>query len=101
LGLVDRLGGLGSAVARARQLADLPDDAAIEIRPLRRTRLLDYVMGPTFSAVLAGDTDADAQAATPPVKLSPQLRALVRAVTTLEQLGSGAPLALLPFDATF
>jgi protease-4 len=98
VGLVDRLGGIASALARARQLADLPADAAVEVRPLRRTRLLDYVLGPSASDALGGAPDASAE---PPVQLSPQIRALVRAVTTFEQLGDGAPLALLPFEAAF
>jgi len=47
LGLVDSLGGFGSALARARELAKLPIDAEIVVRPERPSTLLDYVLGVT------------------------------------------------------
>src|SRR5205814_10074550 len=90
VGLVDRLGGMASALIRARQLAQLGPDAGIEVRPVRPSRLIDYVLGPP--------SDADASGPALPVGLSPQLRALVRAALALEQLGDGTPLARLPFE---
>ncbi len=44
VGLVDQLGGFGSALARARALSGLDEDAPVVIRPKRPTRLLDYVL---------------------------------------------------------
>ncbi|MFT3921996.1 MAG: signal peptide peptidase SppA [Myxococcales bacterium] len=43
VGLVDQLGGFGSALARARELANLDQDAGIVMLPKRPSRLLDYV----------------------------------------------------------
>jgi protease-4 len=45
LGLVDRLGGVASAVARARELAHLPVDAEVVLVPRRPATLADYVLG--------------------------------------------------------
>lgn len=45
LGLVDSLGGFGSALARARELAGLPVDSDVVVQPQRPTTLLDYVLG--------------------------------------------------------
>jgi protease-4 len=45
LGLVDKLGGLASALARARELASLPFEAELVIAPQRPSTLLDYVLG--------------------------------------------------------
>ena len=44
LGLVDRLGGFGAALARARELADLEPDAEVVVLPRRPRGLLDYVL---------------------------------------------------------
>ncbi len=43
VGLIDQLGGFGSALARARELAGLDVDAPVVIRPKRPSGLLDYV----------------------------------------------------------
>ncbi len=58
LGLVDRLGGLGSALARARERAHLPTDCRVRVAPGRPEALLDYVLGGASGAV-----SADAMAA--------------------------------------
>jgi protease-4 len=99
IGLVDRLGGLASVLIRARQIAQLSADAGVEVRPLRKTSLLDYVIGPKASAAIAPPKAGSTPA--PPVELSPQIRTLVRALSTLDQLGEGTPLALLPFDVQY
>ncbi len=60
LGLVDRLGGFGGALARARELGHLAMDAPIVVVPQRPETLLDYVFGVgTFSAD-GGSPAADA-----------------------------------------
>jgi protease IV len=95
LGLVDRLGGLASALIRARQLAQLPAEAGVVVRPLRPTGLLDYVLGGKLSAAV-GSADAALEAPAA-VVLPRELQALLAAMITVEQLEGGSPLALLPF----
>ena len=96
LGLVDRLGGFASALIRARELGGLPVDAPVDVRPPRRDRLLDFLLG----GVLASDSAPNAATGDAPDEhvLPKELRALVRMVTTLEQIGTGAPLALMPYQ---
>jgi protease-4 len=50
LGLVDSLGGFGSALARARELGGLPVDAEVVVQPQRPSSLLDYVLGTSDKA---------------------------------------------------
>lgn len=95
VGLVDRLGGLASALIRARELAGLGAEAGIEVRPPRKNRLLDYVIG-TSSSVKAEDSAEPSLHGE--VNLPPQIRSLLRMVSMLEQLGEGEPLALMPFE---
>jgi protease-4 len=95
VGLVDRLGGLASALIRARELARLGPDAGVDVRPPRKNRLIDYVLGGSSSVKAEDATDPTAAGQ---LHLSPQIRSLLRAVATLEQLGEGAPLALMPFE---
>ncbi|MCA9534830.1 MAG: signal peptide peptidase SppA [Myxococcales bacterium] len=45
LGLVDRLGGFGSALARARERAHLAPGCRVRVAPGRPSGLLDYVLG--------------------------------------------------------
>jgi protease-4 len=92
VGLVDRLGGLNSALARARQLAHLSDDAELVIRPERKTGLLDYVLG---------GSRAQASEAAPSMLVPSALRSTLARVVTMHRLGAATPLALLPYDASF
>lgn len=86
-GLVDELGGLSFALAKARELAKLPDDAKIVILENR----------PGFLEFLgAGDDDADTSAQAPLDKVAAQR--IVGAMAPLspeirEYLGTLAPLA--------
>jgi protease-4 len=90
LGLVDRLGGLASALARARQLGHLPADSGVTVVPNRPGGLLDYVLG---------NVSADQGAGPPLATMIPEeLRAAFARVITMEQLGAATPLALLPYD---
>ena len=95
VGLVDRLGGLGSAIIRARALAQLGPEAGIQVRPPRRNRLIDFVLGGSKSV---SAEDAAQSRTSDTIHLAPQLRSLLRVVATLEQLGEGEPLALMPFE---
>jgi protease-4 len=80
LGLVDELGGLEAALAEARKLGGLPDDATIEEYPSELT-LRDFMS--SFGAVQLpyGMTDAVAQVAR---ELSPEAAVVVE--RTLRQL---------------
>jgi protease-4 len=91
LGLVDHLGGFASALARARQLANVRADAEIVVLPKRRQGLLDFVVDE------AGGAQASSLAALVPAELR---SALLRAAT-MQQLGAATPLALLPYDIEF
>ncbi len=94
-GLVDRLGGFGSALARARARANLPDDAPIEVVPARPTTLLDYVLG---VGALGSARGRDAEAASDgelPVILSPELREAAQLGALLAHSPDGAPVARL------
>jgi protease-4 len=85
-GLVDHIGGLRQALARARELADLPDDAPITTLPAAEQTLLDIVLDlvgiPTFG---------QAEAAWVP----PPLTDMVRALIPFTVFEPGRPLALL------
>jgi protease-4 len=81
LGLVDSLGGFGSALARARQLAGLTPDAEVIIRPQRPSNLLQYVLG------------AGVEATTAP-QLPRALHPFLSRLYLLAQLSGGEPLAL-------
>jgi protease-4 len=100
VGLVDRLGGLASALARARERAGLGSDAAVIARPRRPSGLIDYALGGASTQALFGGVEdaatleASARATLP---LPSELRSLVRSLLTMSQLGSGTPLALMPF----
>jgi protease IV len=90
LGLVDRLGGFASALARARQLGRVAADVPVVVVPARPGGLLDYVLG---------NVRAEAESTTPLTDLVPaELKAGFARALTLQQLGSTTPLALLPFD---
>lgn len=97
LGLVDRLGGLASALARARQRAGLSDQSDVVVRPRRPSGVLDYVLGGVSAQALIASDDAEPEAARTAIPLTPELRSLARTLVTMSQLGAGAPLALMPF----
>jgi protease-4 len=81
LGLVYQLGGFGSALARARELAGLTPDAPVVVQPKRPSRLLDYVLG----------ARGEAQAA---VQLPPALKPFIAQLILLGRVGGMLPLAL-------
>jgi protease-4 len=92
LGLVDHLGGLASALARARQLGHISDDAEFVVLPKRKESLLDYVVG---------DAGGGSAATTFAAAVPPELRSVLARIVTMQRLGDGAALALLPYDLSF
>jgi protease-4 len=92
LGLIDRLGGLASALARARQLANLPVDAPVVVVPEAPSSLLNYVTGGGASATtgLAGL-----------LSVPTELTGIVGLAMTVRQTGAASPLAMLPFAIDF
>jgi len=86
--LVDRLGGFVTAVARARELADLPGDAEMVFAPSRPHGLMGYLLGS------GGDS---ASVGTP---LSGVLSGLGSIAAGLDGLDGMRPQARLPFVLT-
>jgi protease-4 len=97
LGLVDRLGGLASAIARARQRAELAERAPVVVRPRRPSGIVDYVLGGSSASAWLADDEPAPTAGRTAIPMTPELRALARTLITMSQLGSGTPLALMPF----
>lgn len=101
IGLVDRLGGFGSALQRARELGGLPDSAGFTTTPSRPSGLLDYVLAgtpfgtdttETGSAVAASDGGLGDVLRT----LSPEMLSAIRIGYLMRAMESGEPLALMP-----
>ncbi|MGD8861887.1 MAG: signal peptide peptidase SppA [Myxococcales bacterium] len=92
-GLVDRLGGFASALIRARQLAQLPRDARVVVRPERKG-LLQLMLGGSAAVGAADELLGTREQGDP--ELPTDLRQLLRMVVALEQLGRGRGLALMP-----
>lgn len=93
LGLVDRLGGYASALARARELGGLDANAEVVVAPFRPEGLLDYVFG-------GGQARETFGPGRPMPSLTPALRETLRMAMTLGHVGAGIPLALLPGSIT-
>lgn len=86
VGLVDRLGGLASALSRARELANLDFDADVVVMPEAPSNLLTYVMG--------GASVSEAVTASP---VPAELVGALELAATIRQTGATQGLALLPF----
>jgi protease IV len=103
LGLVDRLGGFGSALARARELGGLPDDARYSTAPTRPSGLLDYVLAGT---PLGTDTTeaggaiggADGGAGEVLSAIAPEILQVARLAYLMRALESSEPMALMPMQ---
>ena len=92
-GLVDRLGGFGAALARARELAKLGPDADVVVRPAGGGGLLATLLAGAAAPVTPLGL---AQAPVPDA-----LRHAVLTLWTLQAVGSGQAMALLPYDIVF
>jgi protease-4 len=100
-GLVDHLGGFGSALDAARRAAGVGPEVEIEIVPWRPATILDYVLGAIGIAStpvdgISAETGAAESQAAILDRLAPELRAALASLVTLRQLGSAAPMALAP-----
>jgi protease-4 len=107
IGLVDRLGGFGSALQRARELGGLPDSAGFTTAPTRPSGLLDYVLqGTPFGTESLGDAASGSE--TPHAAamdggladvlhtLTPEVLAALRIGYLMRAMESSEPLALMP-----
>ncbi|MBX3268847.1 MAG: signal peptide peptidase SppA [Sandaracinaceae bacterium] len=95
-GLVDRLGGFGSALAAARRAAGVGPEVDYVVVPERPTTLLDYLL--SFLGLGASPLEpleVEAQA-TALARVAPELRAALSTVVTMRHVGAGAPMALMP-----
>lgn len=90
LGLVDRLGGFGAALHRARELGGLEDDAALRVVPTRPERLVDYVLGASGEAEAAEGMSAVFGV------LGSEVRDFLRIALAFAHVGAGIPLAWSP-----
>jgi protease-4 len=101
-GLVDRLGGLASAIARARERAGLDPTTSVRVRPNRPAGLIEYMMGGVDAGLVPMLSGDDAEPTLPTgegnAALGGELRNLLRAIVSLDQLGTNAPLALMPYS---
>jgi protease IV len=86
VGLVDHLGGFGAALARARGLGGLPEDAPFDVAPFRPRTLLEYAVGRAL--------DAQGRAT---VVVPAALRHALSASAVFGTVDGMAPLALAPF----
>jgi protease-4 len=105
LGLVDRLGGFGSALQRARELGGLPDSAGYTTSPTRPSTLLDYVLQGTPLGTdldeaprVAATTDGGLGDAIR--TLAPEALAAVRVAYLMRAMESSEPVALMPMSIT-
>ncbi len=80
-GLVDSLGGFGSALARARELGKLGPNAQVVTVPKRPSTLLDFVTGVSASASLQ-------------LPISAALKPLLSRLVLLSMLSGSEPVAL-------
>ncbi len=85
-GLVDRLGGLETALGMARARAGIPKGEAmvVELFPRVRRSFLERVV----EGLAVGDDEADAALSLPP---------MLRAWATVERFPTGEPLAIMPY----
>ena len=94
VGLVDRLGGFQSALARARERARLGVDAEIVVLPSRPSSLTDYVLGGLGLHVDASMEPAEISAAQAQ-PISGAVRNVAELVSLLGHTRGGVPLTYL------
>ncbi len=101
IGLVDRLGGFGSALQRARELGGLPDSAGYTTTPSRPSGLLDYVLAGTplgtDTTETGSATVSDGGLGDVLRTLSPETLGAIRVAYLMRAMESSEPMALMPF----
>jgi protease IV len=85
-GLVDHLGGFGAALARARNLAELPDDAPFDVAPFRPRTLVEHVIGRRM----------DRSSAASDLPVPTRLREALEIAGAVGAAGDAVPLAITP-----
>ena len=93
-GLVDKLGGFGSALMRARELARLGPEAEVVVLPRRPSTLLDYVLN---DKVVRAKTDVAGEGTrthTPVLPLPQAFKPLMSRLYLLTTVSAAAPVAL-------
>jgi protease-4 len=93
VGLVDRLGGFGSALARARELADLDADAPTMVVPVRPTGWLDYILGTSDESFISAGQPAAGAGGTDIGALPVAVRRAIAPAFLLANTREGIPLA--------
>lgn len=92
LRLVDHLGGLQSALARARVLADLEEDCGVVVAPSRPRTLVDYIFGSGAQSSSAADL------ATVFAALPVEVRSAIASALSLQYAGSMSAQARMPYS---
>lgn len=85
-GLADKLGGFGTVLARAREMAGLRADAGFTVAPFRPSNLLEYVVGHKV-----GGKALDVP------RIGARLQSSLGLIATLGQADDGMPFALAPY----
>ncbi|MBN1655305.1 MAG: signal peptide peptidase SppA [Deltaproteobacteria bacterium] len=97
-GLVDRLGGLFSAIARARQLAQVAPDTEVVVVPERKLNVFDLILTQT----MRGSERTDLEGNLSDLRDLPQeIVSAIRLIATVYQVGADQPLALMPYIFEF
>ena len=94
-GLVDRIGGFGSALARARELGGLSDDSPIRVSPGRPTSLLDFVLGEGLGGGRVSDDVAQTFESMDRSALTPELSEALHLLVALAKVREDVPMARL------
>ena len=93
-GLVDELGGLDTAVAAAKRLAEIDADDAVRLKRFPRAKTQEELINDLFSGSVSAGTDIEALGA---LLRSPEVQAVLRAREELGQTRNGGDLrARLP-----
>lgn len=97
-GLVDRLGGLLSAIARARQLADVSSDTEAVVVPKRKLTVFDFILSQTMRGSEGNNAEPEAFDLR---ALPSELISAIGLLATVYRVGGDKPLALMPYVFEF
>jgi protease-4 len=94
LGLVDKLGGFGSVLMRAREIAKLGPEADVIIVPRRPSTLLDYALAGGASVKAALGSESAPQSKGPALPIPDALKPMVSRLYLMSLVSARAPVAL-------